>query len=224
MQRHRFRTAACLMASVLTLSVALFNRAEAAATAPSFEVITLGGETFSKDSLKGHPTLLVFWAPWCKVCQRELPLLSQFTSKDKPAQLGVISIGFADSRGNVEGFVKAHPEAFAFPTAFDIDNDVAQAFKVTATPRDNTAPAQVTEGRLTQVAAAPLRLVLRPQQQTADLEGDYTLGQIRDRLMADDRFSAVISSRGQNSPATVRLIPVSAVGPGFATANQPCQP
>jgi len=76
----------------------------------------------------------VFWAPWCKVCQQELPLFSQFTSKEKPAQLGVISIGFADSRGNVEGFVNAHPEAFAFPTAFDIDNDVAQAFKVTATP------------------------------------------------------------------------------------------
>lgn len=107
---------------------------EAAATAPSFELITLGGEAFSKDSLKGHPTLLVFWAPWCKVCQRELPLLSQFTSQEKPAQLGVISIGFADSRGNVEGFVKARQEAFAFPTAFDIDNDVAQAFKVTATP------------------------------------------------------------------------------------------
>jgi thioredoxin-related protein len=34
----------------------------------------------------------------------------------------------------VEGYVKAHPEAFAFPTAFDVDNDVAQAFKVTATP------------------------------------------------------------------------------------------
>ena len=134
MQRHRFRTTACLMASVLALSVALSNKAEATAAAPSFEVVTLGGETFSKDSLKGHPTLLVFWAPWCKVCQRELPLLSQFTSKEKPAQLGVISIGFADSRGNVEGFVKAHPEAFAFPTAFDIDNDVAQAFKVTATP------------------------------------------------------------------------------------------
>ena len=134
MQRHRFRTAACLMASVLTLSVALSNKAEAAATAPSFEVITLGGETFSKDSLKGHPTLLVFWAPWCKVCQRELPLLSQFASKEKPARLGVIFIGFADSRGNVVGFVKAHAEAFAFPTAFDIDNDVAQVFKVTATP------------------------------------------------------------------------------------------
>ena len=134
MERHRIQAAASLMALVITISVALSNKAEAARAAPSFEVVTLGGETFSKDSLKGHPTLLLFWAPWCKVCQRELPLLSQFTSKEKPAQLGVISIGFADSRGNVEAFVKAHPEAFAFPTAFDIDNDVAQAFKVTATP------------------------------------------------------------------------------------------
>jgi thiol-disulfide isomerase/thioredoxin len=135
MQRYRFQTAARLMASLITLSVALSNiKAEAAATVPSFELITLGGEAFSKESLKGHPTLLVFWAPWCQVCQRELPLLSQFTSKEKPAQFGVISVGFADSRGNVEGFVKAHPEAFAFPTAFDIDNEVAQAFKVTATP------------------------------------------------------------------------------------------
>ena len=97
------------MASVLALSVALSNKAEAAATVPSFEVVTLGGETFSKDSLKGHPTLLVFWAPWCKVCQRELPLLSQFASKEKPGRLAVISIGFADSRGNVSVFVKAHP-------------------------------------------------------------------------------------------------------------------
>jgi thiol-disulfide isomerase/thioredoxin len=106
----------------------------AAATAPSFEVVTLGGEAYSKETLKGQPTLLVFWAPWCKVCQRELPVLSQFSMKGKPARLRVISIGFADRRVNVEGYVKAHPEAFAFPTAFDIDNDVSQAFKVTATP------------------------------------------------------------------------------------------
>ncbi|MGH9782662.1 MAG: peroxiredoxin family protein, partial [Terriglobia bacterium] len=31
-------------------------------------------------------------------------------------------------------YVKAHPDTFVFPTAFDIDNDVAQAFKVAATP------------------------------------------------------------------------------------------
>lgn len=106
----------------------------AGAPAPTFELVTFSGEAYSKDSLKGRPTLLVFWASWCPVCQKELPVLGRFYTKDKPTQLRVISIGFSDLRGNIERYVKAHPETFVFPTAFDIDNDVAQAFKITATP------------------------------------------------------------------------------------------
>lgn len=127
-------------AALVALMVALFAspavpQTEAAPSAtPGFELITLGGEAYSKDSLRGQPVLLVFWAPWCKVCQRELPMLSQFSTKDKPGQLRMISIGFADRRNNVEAYVKAHPEAFGFPAAFDVDNDVAEAFKVSATP------------------------------------------------------------------------------------------
>jgi thiol-disulfide isomerase/thioredoxin len=108
--------------------------AAAALAATKFELVTFGGEAYSNESLKGKPTMLIFWASWCKVCQRELPLLSQFSHKEKPKQLRMVSVGFSDLRGNVEDYVKAHPEAFAFPTAFDVDNDVAQAFKVTATP------------------------------------------------------------------------------------------
>jgi thiol-disulfide isomerase/thioredoxin len=136
MRRVHLRTAAAFVTFILALGLAPWIRHSEAgsAAAPKFEVVTLGGEAYSKDSLKGQPALLVFWAPWCKVCQKELPLLAQYSTREKPAQLRILSIGFADLRGNVDGFVKAHPEAFAFPTAFDIDNDVAQAFKVTATP------------------------------------------------------------------------------------------
>jgi thiol-disulfide isomerase/thioredoxin len=133
-------------ASLLVLALAWFGlmgpgavggeamAAVAGSPAPAFELVTFAGEAYSKDSLKGQPSLLVFWASWCPVCQRELPNLARFVQKDKPAHLRVISIGFSDLRGSIERYVKAHPEAFAFPTAFDIDNDVAQAFKVTATP------------------------------------------------------------------------------------------
>ena len=109
--------------------------AEAATTtAPPYELVTFGGAGYSNTSLQGKPALLVFWAPWCKVCQRELPGISRFYKEDKPDVLEVLSIGFADTRTNVEGFVKERAESFAFPTAYDDDRWVSQAFKINATP------------------------------------------------------------------------------------------
>jgi thiol-disulfide isomerase/thioredoxin len=109
--------------------------AEAAdSSAPAFELVTFAGDVYSNDSLKGRPVLLVFWAPWCKVCQRELPMLAEFHQQDKPAQLRVVSIGFADLRTNVEAFVKARSGVFVFPTAYDEERWMAQVFKVNATP------------------------------------------------------------------------------------------
>jgi thiol-disulfide isomerase/thioredoxin len=102
--------------------------------APAFSVGTLTGETYTADMLKGQPTLLAFWAPWCKVCQRELPVLSEFSQHEKPAQLRILSIGFADSRGNVEEFVKARATTFVFPTAYDEDNQMARSYRINATP------------------------------------------------------------------------------------------
>ena len=111
------------------------NISAAANTAiPSFELVTFAGEAWSDKSLQGRPTLLVFWAPWCNVCQKELPLIEQFYRHNKPAQLRVLSIGFADTRTNVEAFVNARPGVFVFPTGYDEDRWVANAFKVNATP------------------------------------------------------------------------------------------
>jgi thiol-disulfide isomerase/thioredoxin len=104
------------------------------ATAPAFDFVTMGGEAYNNASLKGQPSLLIFWAPWCNVCQRELPLMARFHDQGKPSQLRLISIGFADGRRNVEEYVHSHRSTFVFPTAYDVDNDVAQAFKITATP------------------------------------------------------------------------------------------
>ena len=102
--------------------------------APKFRLVTLAGDAYSQESLKGQPALLMFWAPWCQVCQRELPILGQFYLKAKPALLRVLAIGFADTRGHVEGYVKANPSTFVFPTAYDAEDRVAQDFGVNATP------------------------------------------------------------------------------------------
>jgi thiol-disulfide isomerase/thioredoxin len=129
-----------LVASIVAVLVASAGPTEPSASAaessaaPAFELVTLGGEAFSNGSLKGHPVLLAFWAPWCRVCQKELPLLGEFYRQGKPAALRVLSIGFADTRANVETYVKAKPTDFVFPTAYDEERWVAQAFKINATP------------------------------------------------------------------------------------------
>ena len=124
-----------------------FATAEAvvAPQAPAFEIITAGGETLSNTTLKGRPALLVFWAPWCKICQQELPDLAVFYQNSKPEALRMVSIGFADLRSNVETFVKDRPDVFVYPNAYDEDRWLAQTFHVNATP---TYVALDPEGRI----------------------------------------------------------------------------
>jgi thiol-disulfide isomerase/thioredoxin len=131
MRRIILAIAVCLIA---VGSATTLHAATPGAPAPSFELITFAGESISNVSTKGRPMLLVFWAPWCNVCQRELPRLSQFYQRDKPKTLEVVSIGFADTRAHVEQFVKERSGTFVYPTAYDEDRWVAQAFKVNATP------------------------------------------------------------------------------------------
>lgn len=132
---YRFLISLSLGLSVfLLVDLTHVGAAPSGQPAPAFEVVTFDGESYSNESIKGRPVLFVFWAPWCNVCQRELPLLSAFAQHEKPAQLNVVSIGFADSRSNVERFVKERAGTFVYPTAYDEDRWVAQAFKINATP------------------------------------------------------------------------------------------
>ncbi len=102
--------------------------------APEFQLRAFDGHTYSKASLHGRPTLLVFWAPWCRYCQMELPVLAKFYQANKPDQLQVLTIAFSDSLAHVEEYVTSNPDTFVYPTAYDRDNVVAQAFGVNATP------------------------------------------------------------------------------------------
>ncbi len=120
-----------------TRNVGTWNRgmaAEPADPVPEFHLVTMDGSSVGKASLNGKPALLMFWAPWCRVCQQELPVLGKFYQEDRPSQLQVLSIGFADSQDNIEEFIHAHPDTFVFPTAYDEDNVVAKNFRIRATP------------------------------------------------------------------------------------------
>lgn len=158
------RVALALLA-LLSSSVGVGHSGQGLSAAPEFEFVTLAGEVVNNTTVRGRPVLLVFWAPWCNVCRKELPEIASFYRQDKPEQLRVISIGFADLRENVVAFVKARPEVFLFPTAYDEDRWIAQVFKVRATP--------------TYVAL--------------DQQGHIAMAHFGAGLLQDDRFRAFLS-------------------------------
>ena len=48
------------------------------------------------------------------------------------------------------------------------------------------------------------------------LEREFLLGAIRDKLLADENFADLVAAKERDIGATIRLIPVSSVGSGFA--------
>jgi len=101
---------------------------------PTFELVSLSGDRFTQDDLRGKVTLLVFWASWCGVCKHELPKIHalQQSLAGKPFQ--VLAIGFKDSEDNIRRFAKMHPDTFSFPVYFDRGDRVASKFGATVTP------------------------------------------------------------------------------------------
>jgi len=102
--------------------------------APDFQLSTVDGQQLNKASLQGKPTLMMFWAPWCHVCQMELPKIHDFYEAVKPYGFQVVAVGFADAKENVVGYMDGHSDVFTFPSAYDVDNIVAGDFKIRATP------------------------------------------------------------------------------------------
>ena len=101
---------------------------------PEFEVYSIDGRYFSSESLEGEQTLLMFWAPWCGVCRRELPKLAQYYRETGSAQMQILTIGSADSSDRVEAYVADHSDTFVFPTVYDDGNLLQGAYRVRAFP------------------------------------------------------------------------------------------
>lgn len=68
--------------------------------APSFETVTLAGEPWSSDEIKGKVALVTFWATWCTTCTADEPqfmaLQRRFGDRDDFAIVGVVTQDTAD--------------------------------------------------------------------------------------------------------------------------------
>ena len=69
----------------------------------------LNGESFALSALKGHPTVVNFWATWCAPCVQEMPHLDQM-AKELP-NVRFVGIGI-DTANNIAQFVDKIPISY----------------------------------------------------------------------------------------------------------------
>jgi thiol-disulfide isomerase/thioredoxin len=116
------------------LSVSPGWSVELGATIPEFALKSLAGDTITRESLAGKPALLVFWNTWCPNCKKELPLINRMAGKYAPKGVTVLAIntGLNDSEGKARAFWKK--SGYLFPTGFDRNFDIGEAFGVRGVP------------------------------------------------------------------------------------------
>lgn len=110
---------------------ALVGRTEA--PAPQFSLPSIGSasETIALRSFRGHDLVVNFWASWCIPCRTEMPLL-QSSYRSEKGKVMFVGIDSNDTRGAARAFLSR--VKVTYPTAFDPDGQVAQAYGLFGLP------------------------------------------------------------------------------------------
>lgn len=96
--------------------------------APDFKLKTLEGETIQLSSYKGKKVVLLdFWATWCNVCKRQLPVINEDYKKYRESGFEVLSIVLNSS--DAKGVRKVQKkEDLEFPILLDTDWKVSDKY------------------------------------------------------------------------------------------------
>jgi thiol-disulfide isomerase/thioredoxin len=76
-------------------------------TAPAFNLALLdGSHRLSSGDLRGHPTIVNFWASWCSPCRHEMPAFERAYRKYHAQGLQIVGVDVRDTISNARAFVK----------------------------------------------------------------------------------------------------------------------
>lgn len=125
----------------------------------------------SLTDLKGAPSVVSFWASWCRVCQTDLPHLASINAE--LAEIGlqpIVAVASYDEDVNVR--TSARYKAGGFRFVLDKEGDVAQLWKVRSLPHTMVLDAEgvvrhSVSGALTELTVSEIRTKLRELKGTA---------------------------------------------------------
>jgi len=101
-----------------------------ASDAPSFAVQHLDGRPLASSELRGKPTVLVFWATWCGVCQAEMPDLERFAAAAQ-GRYNVLAVS-RERPAVLRRWAADHPQSV--PLAHDPGGQASAAYKIESLP------------------------------------------------------------------------------------------
>ena len=76
----------------------------AGSTAPPLSGTTLGGRQVDLRSLRGAPTVVVFWASWCGPCRDEQPTLNRVAQEFQPSGVHFLGVAVHDDAGPARAY------------------------------------------------------------------------------------------------------------------------
>ena len=103
----------------------------------SVDLKNLEGMTVNPSDLvgNGNPTIICFWATWCKPCAKELNAISEvYDDWQEETGVKVIAVSIDDSRNAAKVAPFANGKDWPFEIYIDANSDLKRALNVNAIP------------------------------------------------------------------------------------------
>ena len=122
------------LAAPLVVALAVLAPMTAAADAPPIALQTLDGtEVALQAALGDGPTMVVFWATWCRYCKEEIPHIKEVQARyGDRLRIVAIDPGIRDSLDKVRAYVKRFE--LTYPVYFDSAQRTRTRFELAGTP------------------------------------------------------------------------------------------
>jgi cytochrome c biogenesis protein CcmG, thiol:disulfide interchange protein DsbE len=141
LRRRRLLWSVALVAILaMLLTVGLSGRSSRhGQPAPALPHERLAGPPVTLATLRGHPTLVTFWASWCGPCAQEAAALERF-ARSSTGHGRLVAVDWNDELAGARAFVGRH--GWTFPTLRDAEGTVGNAYGLTGLPTTFAIDAQ----------------------------------------------------------------------------------
>lgn len=95
--------------------------------APDFALKNLSGQNIQLNQQLGRPTIISFWATWCKPCRDEIPMLSTLYNEYRGRGFKILAVT-NEKKWQVEGFI-AHEQKIPYTILMDTDETVSKLYR-----------------------------------------------------------------------------------------------